>query len=280
MEQVRYAVIDNLVGQEMLRLEANRQKLVANPKKVDSLITVFKSQFPSEDVFKKELKKSGASLADFREKVERQVVADMLLEKVVPYPADPTEATKKAYFDKHKSEAVISDTVAGVQIYLKVEKSDNAQALADKKQILSGLAAQWRTKRGPNLMTNAQAFQVMAAQYSDEADAKTTGGLMKPFLPKEMGAEFEKAVKGLKVGDVSDVYQTKNSVGIFLLSEKNDGKYESYAHKVDYIIRMEKERDRQEAIKAYLDGLSKTIPVQYLNKDYTPPQAIGAGAKK
>lgn len=278
MQQVRWAVIDNLVGQELLKIEADNQKLKAPQKKVDSLITLFKSQFPSEDVFNKELKKSGATLAEFQEKVKRQVVSDMLLEKAVPYPGDPTDAQKKAYFDKHKSEAQVNDTISGVQIYLKAEKGESAQSITDKKAILAGLAAQWRTKKGPNLMSAAQAFQVLAAQYSDDPEAKTTGGLMKPFVPKDFGTEFEKAVKGLKVGETSEVFQTKVGLVLFLMTEKNDGKFESYAHKVDYILRMEAERSRQLAIKSYLDGLTQKTKVAYMNKEYTPPQAIGAPA--
>lgn len=276
MQQVRWAVIDNLIGQELLKIEADKQKISASQKKVDSLITLFKSQFPSEDVFNKELKKSGATLAEFQDKVKRQVVSDMLLEKAVPYPKDPTDAQKKAYFEKHKSEAQVNDTISGIQIYLKSEKGESAQAIADKKAILSGLAAQWRLKKGANLPAAAQAFQVLAAQYSDDPEAKTNGGLMKPFIAKDFGPEFDKAAKGLKVGEVSDVFQTKVGVVLFLLTEKNDGKFESYAHKVDYILRMEADRTRQLAIKNYLDDLAKGTKVVYMNKDYTPPQAIGA----
>jgi len=272
MQQVRWAVIDNLVGQELLRLEADRLKMTASQKKVDSLITMFKSQFPSEEVFNKELKKSGATLAEFTDKVRHQVIADALLEKAVPYPADPTVAEKKAYFDKHKSEAVVSDTISGVEIYLKLDKGEVGQAVTDKKRILEGLAAQWRSKKSANLMAGAQAFQVIAAQYSDDPDAKNDGGLKKPFVPT---GDFAKAVKGLKVGEISETFQDKDGVKIFLLTEKNDGKFESYAHKVDYILRLEKERNRQTAIKSYLDGLTKNISVVYMNKDYTPAQPIG-----
>jgi hypothetical protein len=38
---------------------------------------------------------------------------------------------------------------------------------------------------------------------------------------------------------------------------------------------VEAERKRQLAIKEYLDKLAKSYKVQYLNKDYTPPDAIG-----
>ncbi len=267
MTQVRWAVIDNLVGQELLRLEAAKQGLKASPQKVDSLLGVFKSQFPSEDVFQKELKKSGTTLADFRKKIENQVISDQLLEKRVSYPKDPSDKDIAAYWERHKNEAHINDTISGARIVLNIEKGDNAQAIQDKKDMLKGLAAQVRANRA--------SFAMLAAQNSDDAEAKKTGGVMSTFLAKSEGAEFVAAIKNLKVGEISEPFVSKNKVTIFMLTEKNDGKLESYKHKIDYILRVEAERDRQLAIKKYLDELGKAYKVQYLNKDYTPPEAIG-----
>src|SRR5699024_5415359 len=111
----------------------------------------------------------------------------------------------------------------------------------DKKDMLKGYAAQVRSNRA--------SFAQLAAQYSDEADAKKTGGVMERFVAKNEGAEFAAAIKDLKVGDISAPFTTKNSVVIFMLTEKNDGKMESYKHKIDYILRVEAERNRQQAIK-------------------------------
>jgi hypothetical protein len=96
MTQLRWAVVDNLVGQELLKAEIAKQGLKPNAKKVDSLITLFKSQFPSEAVFNQELKKSGSTAAEFRKKMENQLLADQILEKQVPYPKDPTDKGREA----------------------------------------------------------------------------------------------------------------------------------------------------------------------------------------
>ena len=267
MTQVRWAVIDNLVGQELLKLEVEKQGLKASPKKVDSLLTLFKGQFPNEDTFNKELKKSGATLAEFRKKIENQVLSDMLLEKKVAYPKDPTDKDIAAYWEKHKSEAQINDTISGARIVLNIAKGETAQAIQDKKDMRKGLAVQVRLNRA--------SFAMLAAQNSDDAEAKKTGGVMSGFVAKSQGPEFVAAIKNLKVGEISEPFVSKNQVVIFMLTEKNDGKMESYKHKIDYILRVESERNRQLAIKSYLDQLGKTYKVQYLNKDYTPPEAIG-----
>jgi parvulin-like peptidyl-prolyl isomerase len=267
MTQLRWAVIDNLVGQELLKSEITKQGLKADAKKTDSLTALFKKQFPSEAMFKQELKKSNTSEAEFKKKIENQLLADQLLEKKIPYPKDPTDKEKKDYWEKHKGEVVISDTISGARIVLNIAKGESAQAIQDKRDILKGYAAQVRMKKAN--------FAMLAAQFSDDSNAKKDGGVMARFLPKDQGAEFVNAVKNLKVGDISEPFVQGEKVVIFMLSEKNDGKYESYEYQIDYILRIEAERTRQLAIKSYLDQLAKVYKVQYLNKDYTPPEAIG-----
>jgi len=213
------------------------------------------------------LKKTGATAAQFREKIEQQIQSETLLEKKVPYPKEPTEKERQAYWELNKKKVPINDTISGAQIILKTKKGEKAQSISDKKEVLKGLAAQVRMGKAT--------FANLAAQYSDDPQAKKTGGVMSRFLAKSKGNDFVKAVSKLKVGDISDAFTTSEGVLIFMLTEKNDGKYESYKHQIDYILRVNAEQERQLAIKAYLDSLGKVYKVQYLNKDYTPPEAIG-----
>jgi parvulin-like peptidyl-prolyl isomerase len=266
MTQVRYAVIDNLVGQELVKLECKKQGIKVSKAKVDSLTALFKKQFPSEDAFQKELKKSNTTMAQFKEKIEDQLKSEQLLEKKVPYPKDPTEKQKEAFWELNKSKAQINDTISGARIYMST-KGKSKQEIEDAKEVLKGLAAQVRTKKAT--------FAQLAAVYSDDPEAKKTGGVMNKFLAKSKGDAFAKAVAKIKVGEITDVVVEKDGVSIFMLTEKNDGKYESYKHQIDYILRVQAEQDRQMQLKAYLDGLAKVYKVQYLDKKYTPPQAIG-----
>ena len=267
MTQVRYAVIDNLVGQELVKLECKKQGIKVSKAKVDSLTALFKKQFPSEDAFQKELKKSNTTMAQFKEKIEDQLKSEQLLEKKVPFPKDPTEKQKEAFWELNKSKAQINDTISGARIFMST-KGKSKQEIEDAKEVLKGLAAQVRSKKAT--------FAQLAAVYSDDADAKKTGGVMNKFIAKSKGDAFAKAVAKIKVGEMTDVIVDKDGVSIFMLTEKNDGKYESYKHQIDYILRVQAEQDRQMQLKAYLDGLGKVYKVQYLDKKYTPTEAIGA----
>ena len=81
MTQLRYAVVDNLVGQELIKLEAKKMGIKVSAGKVDSLTALFKKQFPSEDAFQKELKKSNTTMAQFKSKIEDQLKSEQILEK-------------------------------------------------------------------------------------------------------------------------------------------------------------------------------------------------------
>ena len=267
MTQLRYAVIDNLVGQELVKLECKKQGIKVSAAKVDSISALFKAQFPSDAAFLAELKKSNTTMAQFKEKIEDQLKSEVLLEKKVPYPAEPTEKQRQAFWELNKSKASINDTVSGARIFVST-KGKKAQEINDAKDMLKGLAAQVRSKKAT--------FAQLAAIYSDDPEAKKTGGVMNKFLAKSKGDAYVKAIAKMNVGDISDIITEKDGISIFMLTEKNDGKYESYKHQIDYILRVQAEQDRQMQLKAYLDGLGKVYKVQYLDKKYTPPEAIGA----
>ena len=266
MTQVRYAVIDNLVGQELVKLECKKQGIKVPASRVDSLSTLFKKQFPSEDVFQKQLKQSGQTMAQFKEKIEDQLKSEELLKKKVPFPKDPTEKQKEAFWELNKDKAVINDSISGARIWVST-KGKKAQEINDTKDMLKRLAAQVRTKKAT--------FAQLAAIYSDDKDAKKNGGMMPKFVAKSKGDAFVKAVNKIKVGEITDVITDKDGVYIFMLAERNDGKYESYKVLIEYYLRLQAEQDRQMKLKAYLDELAKVYKVQYLDKKYTPPQAIG-----
>ena len=196
MTQVRYAVIDNLVGQELVKLECKKQGIKVPASRVDSLATLFKKQFPSEDMFQKQLKQSGQTMAQFKEKIEDQLKSEELLKKKVPFPADPTEEKKKAFWELNKEKAVINDSISGARIWVST-KGKKAQEINDTKDMLKGLAAQVRTKKA--------SFAQLAAIYSEDKDAKKTGGMMPKFTAKSKGDAFVKAVNKIKVGEITDV---------------------------------------------------------------------------
>ena len=82
--QLRYAVVDNLVGQELVKLECERQGIIVSSERIELLIKQFKSQYKSEYDFQMALEKNNSTMAQFRERIENQLKSEDLLGKEVP----------------------------------------------------------------------------------------------------------------------------------------------------------------------------------------------------
>ncbi len=274
-EQIKYAIVKNVVGAELLKLEATAQKIKPKKSTVDSLydsqMQLYIGKLKSKENVEKYLQGQGLSLNDLKDKVKESVISDQLLRKVVSEPDAPSDKQIKAYFAKHKKELPLNDTIGGFQILLKTGKGETKQSKSDKKDFLNGLAAQVK-------MGKAQ-FDRLAAEHSEDPAAKRTGGHMGRFTLKDMKPQFAKAIRGLKVGEITKAFVTPLGIHIFYLFEKNDGKISSYKEAIAQAIYQEEMMKRQAQVEEYLKTLEKKYPVVYMDKSYDPSALSIPGLK-
>lgn len=272
INQMKQMVVVNLVSQELLALEAEAKNVKAPKSKVDETIKTLKKQLPSEDAFNKHLVKLGITLKDFRAKIERQISTEVMLEKLAPYPQPPTEKIMKAYYSKYKATAIINDSLAAVEIYFDKTAGEKATDIANKKEILKGLAAQ--VKAGVDM-------RQLAAQYSNSPKARETGGVIGPQKSKDFPSSYLKAFKQLKVGEVSSVFTgAKGRLVIVQLFMRNDGTYDSNIQRIQYAMMMEAEQARMTKLQGLLNDLKSKYKVEYFDQSYKPDMKAMAAAMK
>lgn len=271
-EQLRAAVVENLVAGELVRQEAMAQGIKPRQSAVDSLEKQMRDQVTSalpDKNFDGYLKQMGYTKESFRKKISDQVVGEQLLEKVVPYPSDPTEAEAQSFFKSNPTKFPVNDSVAGFAIWLTVSASEKKESIEEKTKFLEGLASQVR-------ITKAD-FRMLAAQYSEDPNAKKTGGLQEPFLPQKKGKVWANALGAIKVGEITKVFRDGDKLYLFALAARNDGKYESYRDQILMHLAMEREQARMQKMIAYLNELFKKHGVKYYDKSYEPQSQIGSG---
>jgi parvulin-like peptidyl-prolyl isomerase len=267
MEQVKFTVVENLVGQELLRLESEARKIAVSNGLVDSMVTMAKAQFPDEKTFIERLAMTGSNLAEFRDRIRNQLKTEILLEQEFPPAADPTEKEIRDFFARNREKFPVNDSVNGAQIFISVDKKDDSATIDNKRVMLEGLRAQ--------VLSGRASFPMLAAHYSDDPQARQTGGVIGKFVPKDFGTEWIEVVKNLQVTEMSRVFRSAQGFHLVMLTEKNDGRLESYVPKIDYLLRMEQEQRRQEKVRAFLESLAKKYKVTYNNPAYKAPMAIG-----
>lgn len=99
--QLRYAVVDNLVGQELVKLECEKQGIVISASRVDEMMEKFRSVYKSEYEFQMALEKSNNTIAQLRQRIEDQLKSEALLEMEVPrYPEQDRPIRVKKYLNE------------------------------------------------------------------------------------------------------------------------------------------------------------------------------------
>jgi parvulin-like peptidyl-prolyl isomerase len=266
-------VATNLIGQELLDLEAKRLNVVADDKSIDSLSKTFRANFPTDEAFKKALKEAGDSEQGLREKMARQIKADKLLNGQMTPVGRPTPKEMQDFFLANKKAFPINDSLRACQILFMVDKNAGptltAKRKADLEKIRSDLA-----KDSAQIDLLLTRFVIKARDNSDGPEKKDGGDLQR-FLPGDFNPEFKKQITSLKVGQMSPVFRTPLGWHLVILTERNDGKYESYQLQIQRALVQEKAAKAGKNLKKYLQTLADRYKVAYLESEYRDTSLAG-----
>jgi len=272
-EYIAKMVATNLIGQDLLDLEAKRLNVVADQKSLDSLSKAFRANFPSDEAYKQALRSAGDTEAGLREKMSRQIKADKLLNAQMSPMERPSDKEMRDFFAAHKAAFPINDSLRACQILFMVDANTSAGDAAKKKSelelIRSDLAKD--TAHIDALLTR---FVMKAREISDGPEKKDGGDLQR-FLPTDFNPEFKKQVTALKVGQMSPVFRTPLGWHLVVLTERNDGKFESYQLQVARALVTERAAKAGKDLKKYLKTLADRYKVAFLDEGYRDSTVAG-----
>ncbi|MCD6024564.1 MAG: PpiC-type peptidyl-prolyl cis-trans isomerase [Fibrobacteria bacterium] len=271
--QMKRMVATNLIGQELLELEAKAQGIKAAPPQVDSALRVLKSQFPDAATYQKAMRQSGESEAAVRAKIARQIRADQVLAANVRQPAMPTEADLHAFWEKNRKEFPVNDSLRAVQILLLADAKVPAEEAADKKRKLESLRRELIKDTGDIPMLLRQ-FMSEAARNGEGPESQIGGDLQR-FHPDDFHAEFKKQVLNLRVGQLSPVFKTPLGYHLVLLIEKYDGKFDSYRLQSLQNLMAQRNMQLGAEMRGFLKKLAAKYPVKYQQPTYRDVSETG-----
>ncbi len=268
---LRKMIATNLIGQELVGLEAKRLKISPKPHEVDSAFQILKAAYPDEKVFKAALAEAGDTEKSLREKLSRQIVQDKLLDTQVPPPSLPDDKEILAFYNENKSKFTVSDTLRASQIVLLTPKNASAESVQTKKAMLEKIRAELMRDSAdfPRLVAR---FTGIAAEHS-ETPEKQQGGDLARFAPGDFKPDFASQVKKLGIGQLSPVFRTSLGWHLVLLTEKNDGKFASYRYRIVQFLMTRDNMEKAKVLRDFLQTLAKKYPVKYLDASYRDTSA-------
>jgi parvulin-like peptidyl-prolyl isomerase len=207
MKQMKRAVLDKLIEQELFWQQAQKAGTIASPDEVEQAYQSTMGQFKSAEAFERRLLVEGYTPETYRQLVKKQVSATKYANGVgAAVPAASSGEVHQFYLD-NPEKFRRPQQVRARHILISV-----APAASDKERAATRL-------RIDQILARARAgedFETLARLYS-EATTKQWGGELEPFSRGQLAKPFEDVAFGLKPGQVSDVLATPEGLQIIKL---------------------------------------------------------------
>ncbi len=234
-------ILDGIIAHDLLLQEAKALGISVTEAEAEQMLLGFKSQFPSEEAFQKQLTANKMTEAQLKQKMQQDddSKVNKLIETRIMRSVQVSEADARTFYDQNQARMKTPPQVHLRHILIKT--GPQAREKAD------GLLAQ--IKDGGD-------FAKLAAESSDDPGSKARGGDLSWVTPGQTVPAFEKAAFALKQpNDLSPVVQTQFGYHIIQLVERKEGQAVPFEQAKNRIGAMLRDEKMKEALRAHVQGL-------------------------
>jgi len=222
---------------------------------VDDQIKAVKQRLKTKAAFQKALGEE--SVEELKASLYRLKLAAEAEQVAVTSKAEPSEAEIKAYYAENKQTFFLPKQYRASHILIKVDPSANA---AEREAM---------QKKAEEILARAQKGEDFfdLAYYNSDDRTKYVGGDLGMFHEGQTEKPFEEALKGLKVGEISDLVRTRYGFHIIKLTQVNEPRQLSYEEMHEKIkARLTKEH-HDKLYAEWIDSLKQKYKVEKVGEE-------------
>ncbi|MBI5675415.1 MAG: peptidylprolyl isomerase [Nitrospirae bacterium] len=208
-EGFRKDALNDLVEVELLYNEAKSREITVPRDVIEKVVEENLKRFGSEEKFKEALKKEGATIDSFREKITKYRMVNMLMEKIAK-ESEYSDEELKGYFENNRAKYKRPEALHVWHILVKVNPGASEDEWLKKKEYAEELLQ--KIKSGED-------FRDVAYKYSEDA-YKVKEGDLGIVHRGQLEPEIEEAAFSLKEGEVSGTVRTIHGFHIIKAGEK------------------------------------------------------------
>ncbi len=262
LRQRAFELLDQLIRDELVVQEANRLGIKVDRKKIDAEIARQRALFSSEGKFQEKLKQRGLTLAQFRQRIERTMLIQEVVDREVTKKVTVTDADMAAYFRDHHEKFMIPMQYRLKILLLPVDPSATPDVWEQERQ--RAIELRRRAQKGED-------FADIVRQYSGDRETRDRGGDTGLIHHGQLGVgEVEDAVEPLKPGAFTDPVRTIYGFYLARVEEKRPGRQQTFEELNKELFRRElmeaKQRERYQewmttiSSQAKITSLSPPLP--------------------
>jgi peptidyl-prolyl cis-trans isomerase SurA len=199
--KMRRKALDQLIAERLLEAEIRKLDIKATELQIERAFELqIQANRTTRERFGEELRKAGYTVSTYKEELARRLQRQMLLERLFLPKIKVADEDVKNYYTQNVN-AINAEAVEYCVSHILLQTPAGApkEAVETQQKLAEELAA--RAKKGED-------FADLARKHSADPTA-TRGGDLGCFRRGVMVAEFEKAVFGLRKGEISGVVRTQ-----------------------------------------------------------------------
>ena len=217
--ELRTQALDGLIDEELRYQEAVRLKIQVPPREIDQALDRARQAYPSREAFDRARRASGATIPQLRGSIARALMIQKAYERVVASECRVTDADASSYYRQNTARFVMPEQVRVSLITIAVEPSAPATEWTRARQKAESIARQ---------VAGGASFESLARQHSADP-SKAQGGDLGLRHRGQLIDEFERALNGLRAGQVSPVVQTIYGFHLLRLVELRPAAQKTFA---------------------------------------------------
>ncbi|MEJ8837428.1 peptidylprolyl isomerase [Ramlibacter sp. AN1133] len=198
LKEMKRAVLDRLIAQELFWQQAQVAGTVASPQEVEQALQSTQGQFKSKEAFERRLLVEGYTPETYRLLVRKQVSGTKYANSVGVKGAAVSDEEVHRFFVDNPEKFRRPQQVRARQIFIKVAAGASDEARA---------ASRSRAERLLEAARAGEDFEQLARTQS-EAPTRQWGGTMEPFARGQVARPVEDAAFALAAGQISPLVST------------------------------------------------------------------------
>jgi len=245
-------ILDGMIMEKLVDKQAAAVKV--DQTEIDAQLAKIKSQFPSEEVFQAEMKKSGLTMDQFAANLSKSIRQSKWMQSQVAGKDSVTEADAKKFYDANTKDFTNPDLVKASHILFRT--APDATAAQQKVAENKAKAAIVRVNKG-------EAFDKLASELSEEPGAAQRGGDLGYFPKDKMVPEFADAAFAQKVGTASVTpVKTKFGYHVIKVTDKKPAGTESFDDVKPKLIQFLQAQKRRDIFKGVMQELRQAAKIE------------------
>jgi peptidyl-prolyl cis-trans isomerase SurA len=226
------------------------------------------NKIESDEALQAALKQEGMTMADLRRQLERTMLVQRVQQTEIMQKLQVTDTEMKAYYEAHKNEftTVPQITLREITVAVPVTKQGVNVAQDDEAK---AKAEEVRAK-----IVAGEPFARLAADYSDSG-SKANGGLVGPLSKSDLSDELQKAIAGMKTGDVTPVLRTPRGYQIIKIETLQDTTIKPYDEARNEIADKIANEKRQGEFQKFIARLRAEAIIDWKNDEIKKAYEVG-----